>query len=308
MTAFAASVGGLATPIGSAPNLIGLGLIRDVAHIDFSFLDWCAIGAPIALALFLSVAMWLAINFRAGTDQIAGGREMFLAERRKLGPWTWAQRSTLLACLVTVSLWLTPAFLAFIDGNAEFNRLFAKSFPEPIAALLGGMLLFFLPGNRGERAMSWDEASRIDWGVILLFGGGLSLGILAFQTGLAEALGQGLAAAVPTRGSLGLLIVATVVASIVTQMTSNTAAANMVVPVIIGMALKAEVDPLEPALGATMGAGLGLMLPVSTPCNAIVYSSGQIPLRSMAVTGLLLNIVAVVVIIVAVHLLTPLVR
>src|SRR5438094_1852796 len=111
MAAFAASVGGLATPIGAAPNLIGMGFIRDIANIRFSFLAWCAIGVPAALLLFLFVAIWVRFLCRKESRTIAGGREMFLGEQAKLGPWTWGQRSTIAACLVTVSLWLMPAFL-----------------------------------------------------------------------------------------------------------------------------------------------------------------------------------------------------
>ena len=120
---------------------------------------------------------------------------------------------------------------------------------------------------------------QIDWGVVLLYGGGFALGVLSFQTGLAEAMGRGLTGLLPIEGSFGMLVAAVVVAVILSETTSNTAAANMVVPVVISIARAAGLDPLEPALGATMAASLGFMLPVSTPCNAIVYGSGYIPLQ-----------------------------
>jgi sodium-dependent dicarboxylate transporter 2/3/5 len=309
MTTFAASVGGLATPVGAAPNMIGLGFIRDVLDVNFSFLAWCAVGIPAALALFLFVALYLGLLCRAGTTEIAGGRELFLVERRKLGPWTRGQRSTLIACAVTVGLWLAPAVLALVVGeNGWLYKLFDESVPEPIAALLGAALLFFLPGDSGERAIDWDEAARIDWGIILIFGGGLSLGVLASQTGLAVALGRGLAATVPTHSTLALVALATLTAALVSEVTSNTASSTMVVPVVIGVAQAAGIDPLEPALAATLGSGLGFMLPVSTPCNAIVYSSGRVPLSTMMGYGLILDVVGILVIIAAVHWLTPLVH
>jgi len=309
MTTFAASVGGLATPVGAAPNMIGLGFIRDVLKVNFSFLAWCAVGVPAAVALFVFVAAYLGLFCRAGTSEIAGGREMFLAEREKLGPWTWAQRSTVMACMVTIGLWLAPAVLAVIAGDKSWIfETFDTSVPEPIAALIGAALLFFLPGDRGERAIDWNEAARIDWGIMLIFGGGLSLGMLASQTGLSEAVGRGLAFAIPTHTELGLLALATVTAALVSEVTSNTASATMVVPVVIGVARAAGIDPLEPVLGATLGSGVGFMLPVSTPCNAIVYSSGFVPLRKMMAYGFVLDVVGVVVIIAAVRLLVPLVR
>jgi len=309
MTTFAASVGGLATPIGAAPNMIGIGFIRTVLHVEFSFLDWCVVGVPAAVVLFLFVALYLSLLCPAGKSEIPGGRELFRAERDKLGPWTWGQRSTVLACLVTVGLWLAPAVLAIVVGEtAPLYQALDRSVPEPVAALLGAVLLFILPGERGERAITWDEAARIDWGIILLFGGGLSLGVLAFDTGLAESLGRGLAAAIPTHSTLGLVALATVTAALVSEVTSNTASANMVVPVVILVAKATDIDPLAPALAATFGSGLGFMLPVSTPCNAIVYSSGFIPLRRMMAYGLMLDIVGVLVIIAAVQWLLPLVR
>jgi sodium-dependent dicarboxylate transporter 2/3/5 len=309
MTTFAASVGGLATPVGAAPNLIGLGLIRDNIGVEFSFLAFCAVGAPAAVALFLYVAFYLGFLCRAGTTEIAGGREMFAEERRKVGPWRPGERSTVIACAVTVGLWLAPAVLALVLGEGHWlYENFEKSFPEPVAALIGAALLFFLPGDSNERAIDWEEAAKIDWGIILIFGGGLSLGMLGAKTGLAAAVGQGLAAAIPTHTTLALVALATVTAALVSEVTSNTASATMVIPVVIGVALAAGIDPLQPALAATLGSGLGFMLPVSTPCNAIVYSSGRIPLRKLMGYGFMLDVVGIFVIIAAVHWLTPLVR
>ena len=308
MTTFAASVGGLATPVGAAPNMIGLGFIRDELQVDFSFLAWCAVGVPAAVGLFLFVAAYLGLLCPAGTKEIAGGRELFAAEREKLGPWSWAQVSTVIACCVTVGLWLAPAVLAVTVGDeSPVYQWFDQSVPEPIAALIGAAMLFFLPGENGERAIDWDEAAKIDWGIILIFGGGLSLGMLASKTELAHAVGRGLAYAVPTHTELGLLVLATVTAALVSEVTSNTASATMVIPVVIGVARAAGIDPLQPALGATLGSGLGFMLPVSTPCNAIVYSSGRVPLRTMMGYGFMLDVVGVVVIVSAVRWLTPLV-
>jgi sodium-dependent dicarboxylate transporter 2/3/5 len=308
MTTFAASVGGLATPVGAAPNLIGLGFIRNRLGREFSFLDFCAVGGPAALVLFVFVAGYLALLCRAGVREIPGGREWFRAEREKLGPWTWGQRSTLLACGVTVALWLLPALLAVTLGpQSALFQYVDDCVPEPVAALAGAVLLFLLPGQRGEPAITWEEAVRIDWGIVLLFGGGLTLGMLAFQTGLAEAMGRSLAATVPTHSTLALVALATVIAALVSEVTSNTASANIVVPVVIVIAEAAGVDPLEPALAATLGSGMGFMLPISTPCNAIVFSSGRVPLGTMMAYGLLLDIVGVAVIIIAVRTLVPLV-
>jgi sodium-dependent dicarboxylate transporter 2/3/5 len=149
---------------------------------------------------------------------------------------------------------------------------------------------------------------RIDWGVVLLYGGGFALGVLSFQTGLAEAMGRGITGLLPLEGSFGLLVASVISAVLLSETTSNTAAANMIVPVVISISKAAGMDPLEPALGATMAASLGFMLPVSTPCNAIVYGSGYIPLSRMIRWGILLDLAGIVVIIVLVRFLSPLIR
>jgi sodium-dependent dicarboxylate transporter 2/3/5 len=175
-----------------------------------------------------------------------------------------------------------------------------------VAAVLGATALFLLPGKAG-RAITWREAVEIDWGVVLLYGGGFALGVLSFQTGLAEALGRGLTSLLPIEGSFGLLVASVALAAILSETTSNTASANMVVPVVISIARAAGMDPLEPALGATLGSSLGFMLPVSTPCNAIVYGSGYIPLGRMIRWGLVLDLVGVIVIVVVVRALSHLI-
>jgi sodium-dependent dicarboxylate transporter 2/3/5 len=310
MTSFAASIGGLATPIGTPPNVIGLSFIRELVGVEFPFFKWAIIGTPVVVVLFLWLFFYLNWLSPAGVREIEGSREMLRRERDRLGPWTRGQRSTLAAFLVTVALWVVPGLIALAWGDRSPAYQFINgSVPEAVAALAGAGLLFLLPGDGGgERAMTWDEAVKIDWGVVLLYGGGFALGVLSFQTGLAEAVGRGLTGLLPLSGETGLLVASVVVAVITSEATSNTASANMVVPVVIALARAQGVDPLEPALGATMGASLGFMLPVSTPCNAIVYGSGYVPLARMIRYGVLLDIVGVVVIVALVKLLVPLLR
>jgi len=310
MTSFAASIGGLATPIGTPPNVIGLGFIRQLLGVEFPFFKWAMIGVPVVVVLYLWLSFYLGRLCPAGVREIAGSREMLVREKARLGRWTRGQKSTLAAFLVTVSLWIIPGFIALVAGDqsAAYQSI-NRSLPEAVAAVAGALLLFLLPGNaKGERAITWEEAVKIDWGVVLLYGGGFALGVLSFQTGLAEAVGRGLTGYLPISGGLGLLFASTLVATLTSEATSNTASANMVVPVVIAIARAAGADPLEPALGATMGASLGFMLPVSTPCNAIVYGSGYVPLKSMIRYGILLDIVGVIVIVAMVRLLVPFLR
>jgi sodium-dependent dicarboxylate transporter 2/3/5 len=310
MTSFAASIGGLATPIGTPPNVIGLGFIRQLTGVEFPFFKWAMIGTPVVVILFLWLFFYLNWLSPAGVREIEGSREMLTRERERLGAWTRAQKSTLAAFLVTVALWVVPGLIALFAGDqsATYKSVNA-SVPEAVAAVVGASLLFLLPGDgAGARAITWDEAVKIDWGVVLLYGGGFALGVLSFQTGLAEAVGRGLTGLLPVSGGTGLLFASVVVAVVTSEATSNTASANMVVPVVIAIAKAQGADPLEPALGATMGASLGFMLPVSTPCNAIVYGSGYVPLARMIRYGILLDIVGVFVIVALVRLIVPFLR
>ena len=176
---------------------------------------------------------------------------------------------------------------------------FAALFPESVAAIVGALLLLVIPVSWRERrfTLSWAEASRIDWGIVLLFGGGLAMGRLSDSTGLSAALGHGIAAQFPDAGVVGLTMVFTAIAVVMSETASNTAAANIIVPTAIAVSQAAGISPLEPALGATLGASLGFMMPISTPPNAIVYSSGYIPLGAMVRNGFALDVVGYVIVV-----------
>ena len=309
MTSFAASVGGLATPVGTPPNVIGLGFIRTLVGVEISFFRWMTIGVPVVAVLFVVMFGYLNTLCPARVRELEGSRAMIAQRRAELGRWSTGQRSVAIAFGITVLLWIVPGIIAIVWGESSPIYLAtSRRIPEGIAALAGAVLLFVLPGDDGERAITWTEAARIDWGVVLLYGGGFALGVLSFQTGLAEAIGRGLTGMLPISGEFGLLVASVVIAVLVSEATSNTASANMVVPVVISIAVASGIDPLVPALGATFASSLGFMLPVSTPCNAIVYGSGYVPLSRMIRYGALLDVAGILVVIAVVSLLAPLLR
>lgn len=309
ITSFAASIGGLATPVGTPPNVIGLGYIRESVGVEFTFFKWMIIGVPAVAVLYLVLFTYLNWLCPAGVRQLSGSRELIEWERLRLGAWTRGQRSTLIAFLATVVMWTLPGIVALVVGEqSEVYRSLTTCLPEAVAALLGALLLFILPGEGGERALRWSQAKEIDWGVVMLYGGGFALGVLSSQTGLAESLGRGFTRLLPLETGWTLLVASTLLATVVSEVTSNTASANIVVPVVISVANTTGADPLEPALGATLGASLGFMLPVSTPCNAIVYGSGYIPLGRMIRYGLLLDIAGTAVIVVLIKAVLPWLR
>lgn len=310
ITSFAASIGGLATPIGTPPNVIGLGFIRQILGAEISFFKWMMLGVPVVVILYIFLYFYLNLLSPAGVKEIPGSAEMIQREKAELGKWTRAQKSTVIAFSTAVFLWIFSGLIALVAGETSaVYKAINSRLPEAVGAVAGAVLLFLLPGNKsGEKAITWSEAVKIDWGVVLLYGGGFALGVLSFQTGLAETLGKNLTALIPLSGEFGLLVASVLVAVLLSETTSNTASANMVVPVVIAIAQTQNVNPLIPALGATFGASLGFMLPVSTPCNAIVYGSGYIPLMKMVKYGIILDIVGTIVIIAMLSLLAPFLR
>ncbi|MDI1240323.1 MAG: DASS family sodium-coupled anion symporter [bacterium] len=310
ITSFAASIGGLATPIGTPPNVIGLGFIRNLLGAEIPFFEWMLIGVPVVVVLYIFLFVYLNYLAPAGVKEIPGSAEMIARERAELGRWTRGQKSTVIAFALAVFLWVFSGVVALVAGDSSpIYKTISTRMPEAVGALTGAMLLFFLPGNaKGEKAITWAEAQKIDWGVVLLYGGGFALGVLSFQTGLAESIGKNLTTLLPLSGEFGLLVASVIVAILLSETTSNTASANMVVPVVIAIAQAQGIDPFVPAIGATMASSLGFMLPVSTPCNAIVYGSGYIPLMKMVRYGILLDIVGAIVIIALVSIIAPLIR
>jgi sodium-dependent dicarboxylate transporter 2/3/5 len=166
-----------------------------------------------------------------------------------------------------------------------------------------------LPVNWKERefTISWKQASRIDWGTLLLFGGGITLGNLMFGTKLAEVIGKGLLQLSGATSVWGITFGAIFIAILVSETSSNTASANMVVPVMIALAMAAGVNPIPPAIGATLGASWGFMLPVSTPPNAIVYGSGMVPITKMIRAGVFYDILGGIFIWVGLRIILPVV-
>jgi sodium-dependent dicarboxylate transporter 2/3/5 len=221
-------------------------------------------------------------------------------ELQKLGAMTRGERNVVFAFSITVALWILPGVFSLALGETHATtRRVATLFPESVAAVVGALLLLIIPVSWRERrfTLSWAEASRIDWGIVLLFGGGLAMGRLSDTTGLSAALGHGIAAQFPNAGVVGLTLVFTAIAIVMSETASNTAAANIIVPTAIAVSQAAGLSPLEPALGATMGASLGFMMPISTPPNAIVYSSGFIPLGAMVRNGFVLDIVGYLIVV-----------
>ena len=313
MVAYAASVGGIATPVGSPPNLICIAQLRKFApECEISFFQWMALMLPIVACMYLVLYLLLRWSQPRRSLSDVGSEELghyLRRQRDELGPWSVGQVNTFLAFSLAVALWVTPGVLALcLDKGHPLAKFFETRVPEAVVALLAALLLFVLPTDlrRGRFTIGWQEAVKIDWGTILLFGGGLSLGGLMFQTGVAEVLGRSLTDATGLSGLWSLTALAIALGIVLSELSSNTASANMLIPVVIALALGAGVNPVPPALGACLGASYGFMLPVSTPPNAIAYGTGLVPIPRMIRTGLMFDICGFAIILLGLRLLWPL--
>jgi sodium-dependent dicarboxylate transporter 2/3/5 len=301
MTAYACSIGGVLTPIGTPPNIIMLGFLSEMANIHVSFFQWMIWGFVAMVAYFIIAYIVLAKMFPADVKHIEGAQDLIHERVRSLGRWTRAQKNTLISFIVAVVLWVAPGFLSIILGSDHpvldwYNRLF----PEAIAAMVGALLLFFLPVDLKKHKMTleWKDAvAGVEWGTLLLFGGGLAMGGMMYTTGLSAWIGDEIISLMGGEPSQLLLIsVFCVMALLLSELTSHTAATNMIGPLAIGAAVSAGFNPVPVAIGVALSASLGFMLPVSTPPNAIVYASGYIPITKMIKTGVYIDFIGIAIV------------
>jgi sodium-dependent dicarboxylate transporter 2/3/5 len=299
MLAYGASVGGLLTPVGSPPNLIGRGLIEKATGERISFAQWTAAALPICALMFVVLAVVLLLLNRPEIRRIEGVGEYVARERAAMGPLSRAEKNTLIAFGVTVTLWIVPGIVALVAGNdSDVYAAISDRLDEGIVAVLGASLLYLLPTDwpKREFTLRWRDAAEIDWGTILLFGTGIIFGSLLASTGLAKTLGESASDALGLSSVVPITIFAVVLAILVSETTSNTASAAVVVPIVIPIAVAAGADPFVPALAATFAASFGFMLPVSTPQNAVVYGSGAVPITKMIRSGASFDVIGAVLI------------
>ena len=300
MTAYACSIGGVLTPIGTPPNIIMLGFLSELAPQapQVTFFDWMIWGFVAMVAYFAIAYVVLWKMFPADIEHIEGAHEFIEHHAKELGKWTRAQKNTLFAFGLAVAIWVAPGILSMIYGSdSEVVKEFNKYLPEEMAAMIGGLLLFFLPvdSKKGEMTLSWKDGSAgSEWGTLLLFGGGLAMGSLMYSTGLSAWVGEGFRDVLGSHPS-ELLFVALfcVTGLLLSELTSHTAATNLIAPIAISTALSMGFSPIPVAVGLALSTSLGFMMPVSTPPNAIVYASGYVPITKMIKSGIIIDFIGI---------------
>ena len=287
--AYGASIGGVATLIGSPPNGIAAKFIQQTYGVEVTFLKWLAIGLPLTLVM-LPVVWFILVRvaFRSRLGAVEGGREYLDGELRKLGPPSSGERVVLAVFVATILLWITrPWVVAIKFGVAQpFGGL-----TDAGIAMLAATALFVIPvrGTAGPRAMDWSYASQLPWGVLILFGGGLSLAAATEATGVAAFIGS----LTQHLGGLPVLAVVVAVVAITTfasELTSNTAQVALMLPLLAAAAPGLGVPPGLLLIPCTLAASLAFMMPVGTPPNAIVFGTGLVKMPQMIRAGFLLNL------------------
>lgn len=307
--AYAASIGGLATPIGSPPNGVFLQSAELLLGKQIGFSDWMMIGLP--LAIILLPASWLLLTrvlhpMRA--LRIEGGPELIAIERRELGRMSGAERVVLGVFLLAIAGWLFRApiceSLGLMTENARGEKV--PRLTDAWIAMTAAMLLFIIPLSLRHKktAITWEDAERLPWGVLILFGGGLSIAEAMTTTGCNRYLGSLFSSlsGMPVLAVLAVLVVGVIALS---ELASNTAIAAAMMPVLAAVGPVMGVDPMLLMLTAALAASCGFMLPVATPPNAIVFATGKIGIPRMMKAGILLDVVCAGVIIAFTWLLGP---
>jgi sodium-dependent dicarboxylate transporter 2/3/5 len=294
--AYAASIGGVATIIGSPPNGIAVRYIQQTFQKEVSFFDWLLVGGPFTL-IFLPIC-WLMVTrvlFRADLGEIAGGRKHFDDEYRKLGPLSRGEKTVLAVFCVTAALWIFSPLLKpiVVAGMKPLSGL-----SDAGIAMLAALALFLIPVDRakGVRAMDWETAVKLPWGVLMLFGGGLTLAAAIEANGVSEFIGNA-SRAFAGLHPIFLLLAITAMTVFLSELTSNTAQVATMVPVLAAMAPVLGMNPYVLILACTLGASSAYMMPVGTPPNAIVFGTGLVRMPQMMKAGFWLNLAGILVIV-----------
>jgi solute carrier family 13 (sodium-dependent dicarboxylate transporter), member 2/3/5 len=278
--AYGANIGGLGTPIGTPPNLIFMQVYEQTTGTRIGFVEWMRWGVPILIVFLPITAFWLGRRLGdAGT-----------AELPHPGPWRSAEKRVLGVFALVALAWVTRG--EPFGGWSVWLGLPGAN--DAAVALLGVVLLCTLSDRHGERLLDWETCSRIPWGALVLFGGGIAIATAFTTSGLSDVAAAHLAA---LQGLPTLLVIALICAGMIflTELTSNTASAALVMPILAAAALATGVDPALFMLPAALAATCAFMLPVGTAPNAIAYGSGEVPAKRMLREGFVLNLIGIVV-------------
>lgn len=306
-TALAANIGGMGTPVGTVPNAVMVGQIARQG-IEVSFFKWMTQAIPVVL-LLVPLSWWILVRFTSPVPAglKIGDSDRIRSERAALGPWSPAERRVAAIFFAAVALWITrqdivlgggmaiPGWAGLIESAGIIPAGAHRGIRDGSVAVFAALLLFAVPsGRNGERLLDWEHASRVPWGVLFLLGGGFILAE-GFTLGGEESLGSYLGTSLEGLRTVPLflqLLGITLMVSFLTEFASNTATCTLVIPLVIALIAPTGASFLPHAYAAALGASCSFMMPVATPPNALVFSTGMIPIGAMVRNGIFLNVLS----------------
>ncbi|MDE1451548.1 Sodium-dependent dicarboxylate transporter SdcS [Bacillus paralicheniformis] len=294
---YAGTIGGLGTLIGTPPNIILAANIKKLYGVEVSFGGWMAFAVPVVVILLVAVWLYLTkVAHPIKMKELPGGKELILEEKRKLGKMSFEETMVLLIFGFAAFMWVTRTFL-WDDKIPGID--------DTMIAIFAASLLFLIPSlNKGGRVLDWSVSKDLPWGILLLFGGGLALATGFKETGLAEWIG-GRLTVLDGFNFVVIVVISAALVLFLTEITSNTATATMILPVLASLALALNVHPYALMVPAAMAANCAFMLPVGTPPNAIIFASGKLKISEMVRTGFVINIFTLILIVGAVFYILP---
>lgn len=296
--AYSASIGGMATLIGTPPNMVLAGVVEETYGVEITFAQWFSFGFPISIILLVICWLYLtrfAFNFKQ--KEFQGGREEINRQLKALGKVTYEEKTVLVVFVLTAFAWISRSFLI---------QQFMPSIDDTIIAIAFAVLLFILPSKeKNKKIIAWEDAVKLPWGILLLFGGGMALALGFDSSGLALWLGQQMSN-LETLSLFLLLFILIASVNFLTEITSNLATTAMILPVLAPLAIILNIHPYFLMVGATVAASCAFMLPVATPPNAVVFGSGYLKIGDMVKKGVWMNIISVILLTLFVYYVLPL--
>lgn len=296
--AYASNFGGIATLIGTPPNVAYAAFLKKQYDYSFQFSEWMLLGVPVALLLMACLYLVMTkVLFRVQLSDDAAARQLIRYELKQLGPISVQEKRVLMVFAGTAFFWIC---------KGPVNNLTGLLLDDNLIAISGAILLFTIPAGNGIRLLQWEDTGKIAWGVLLLFGGGISLATQLEQAGIIGRLGRWMASGAGNNLLLLMFIIA-LVSVFISEVLSNVAQVVVFAPVVTGMADAMQFDPLLLATPMVLAASCASMLPMGTPPNAIVFASGRLSLMDMVKTGFVMNLIAVGLITLFCYFLLPMV-
>ena len=295
--AYSASIGGLSTLIGTPPNLVLAGVVEETFGYEITFAQWFQFGFPISsVLLFICWKYLTSFAFKFKQKKFPGGREEISKQLKALGQISYEEKLVGLVFGLTALAWVSRSFLL---------QSIIPSIDDTIIAMIGAIIIFLIPTkNKERRLINWEEAVKLPWGILLLFGGGMALAAGFKDSGLALWIGSQMT--LLDGISLFLLVIILITAvNFLTEITSNLATTAMLLPILYPMAITIDVHPFILMVSATVAATCAFMLPVATPPNAVVFGSGYLRIPDMVRVGVWMNIVSIIILTLFVFFLLP---